>query len=187
MKLAASLIRPLALFLLLAGLALNAPARAQEVSESHLEAARRAISALKATEQFDGIILGLAESLKSQLYQKNPDMQPLISSVVDEKALAIAARRADLEREAALTYARVFSEEQLNAIADFYSSDAGQKLLSDGPIVTRELFRAAEIWEIGISRDLALEVANRLAEEDAAMKRGSAAPAEESPEEPAAE
>ena len=82
-------------------------------------------------------------------------MQPLISSVVDEKALAIAARRADLEREAALTYARVFSEEQLNAIADFYSSDAGQKLLSDGPIVTRELFRAAEIWESafpGISR-----------------------------------
>lgn len=181
MRFAASLIRPLALFVLLTGLAVGGTARAQEVAESHLDAARKAITALRATAEFDNIILDLAQQLKAQLYQKNPDMQPLISTVVDEKALAIASRRADLEREAALTYARVFTEEQLNAIAEFYSSDAGQKLLSDGPIVTRELYKAAEIWQVGISRDLAVEVGKRLSEEDAKMQ--PSAPAEETTQE----
>ena len=38
----------------------------------------------------------------------------------------------------------MFTEDQLNAIAAFYNSDAGKKLLSDGPIVTREYFRRPE-------------------------------------------
>jgi hypothetical protein len=184
MKVADSFIRPLALFLVLASLA--GPVRAQEVSESHLEAARKAIAALQATAPFDNIILGLAQSLKAELYQKNPDMQPLISSVVDDESLKIAARRADLEREAALSYARVFSEEELTAIADFYSSEAGKKLLSDGPIVTRELFKAAEIWEVGIARDLAVEVGKRIAEEEAAWRaanQGTSGPADQGGEE----
>ena len=51
----------------------------------------------------------------------------------------------------------MFSEADLNAIAEFYNSDAGKKLISDGPIVTRELFKAADIWQRGIARDLAAE------------------------------
>ena len=72
-------------------------------------------------------------------------------------------RRTDLEKEAALAYARVFSEEDLNAIAAFYNSEAGKKLLSDGPIVTRELFKAADIWQRGVARDLAQSVGAKLA------------------------
>src|SRR5690606_2151621 len=153
-----------------ASLSLHGTANAQEVSDAHLEAARKAISALHATEPFDRIILGLAESLKNQLYQKNPDMQPLISSVVDEKSLEIASRGACLEREAALIYDRTFTEEELNGIAQFYSSEAGKKLLIEGPRVTSELIKAAEIWEVGISRDLAVEVGKRLAEEGAQVE-----------------
>ena len=74
----------------------------------------------------------------------------------------MAARRADLEREAALAYARVFPEADLNAIATFYNSEPGKKLLKDGPIVTREVIKAAEIWQRGVARDLAGEVGKQL-------------------------
>ena len=102
--------------------------------------------------------------MQGQLVQKNPDMADTINQVVQKEALGLVSRRADLEREVALIYARSFSEEELKAIAGFYQTDAGKKLLSEGPIATREMMKAAEIWQQGIARDLAEGVGNALAE-----------------------
>lgn len=143
-------------------LALALPAHAQDISDSHLKAARAAIDALNATDQFDVILPQAAAALKAELIQKNPDLQRVILATVDEKTLAMASRRADLEKEAATVYARTFSEEELTAIARFYNSGPGKKLLTDGPIVTRELLQAAEIWQRGLARDLALAVGEEL-------------------------
>ncbi|WP_246666048.1 DUF2059 domain-containing protein [Aquamicrobium sp. LC103] len=137
-------------------------AHAQEISDSHLAAARAAIDSVGATDEFDLILPRAAQALKAELIQKNPDMQSLISSTVDEKTLELAKRRSDLEREAALAYAKVFNEQQLKEIGEFYSSDTGQKLLEDGPIIAREVGRAAEIWQRGVARDLAQQVAEVL-------------------------
>src|SRR5690606_3607840 len=143
-------------------------------------------TAVKATESYDMLLPAAAQILKEQLIQQNPDLTELITRTVDEKALALASRRADLEREAALVYARTFSEAELNAIATFYNGEAGKKLLSQGPIVAREVTRAADIWQRGIQRDLATEVGKQIAEVvDAQVKAdqqsgGAAAPAPES-------
>lgn len=137
---------------------------AQEISDAHLKAARAAVAAIQATGDFDDILPQSAFALKNQLIQQNPDLQDLIEATVNEKALAMSARRADLEKEAATAYAKVFPEEDLNAIATFYTSPAGKKLLADGPIVTREVLKAADIWQRGIARDLAQEVAKVLVE-----------------------
>src|SRR5262245_15123024 len=147
-------------------LAFVAPAIAEDappISDSHLKAARAAVSAIHATEDFDKILPQAAAALKKTLIEKNPDLQELIVKTVDEEALAIAPRRADLEKEAAMAYAKVFSEDDLNAIATFYTTDTGKKLLADGPIVTRELFKAADIWQRGIGRDLSQNVGAKLA------------------------
>lgn len=129
----------------------------EEPSESHLQAARQAIDAIGATDQFDNILPGAAARLKSTLIQATPNYQQQISDTVDETAIALASRRADLEREAASIYARHFSEAELEAITEFYTSEAGQKLLQTGPQVTQQLIRAAEIWANGIQRDLATQ------------------------------
>lgn len=134
------------------------PSFAQDVSESHLKAAKAAVAAIHATDSFDNILPQAAAALESSLIQKNPDLQELIGTTVSAKALALASRRADLEKEAATAYAKVFSEQELNDIATFYSSEAGKKLLGSGPIVTRELMKAAEIWQNGIARDLGQQV-----------------------------
>jgi hypothetical protein len=145
-----------------AALAFALPAAAQDISDSHLKAARAAIAAIKATDQFDLILPQAAQALKQELIQKNPDLQQLISQTVDEKTLEMVGRRADLEKEAALAYARVFNEEELTAIAAFYNTPTGQKLLSDGPIVTRKVLEAADIWQRGVARDLAVAVGETL-------------------------
>ncbi|KQM34933.1 MULTISPECIES: DUF2059 domain-containing protein [Agrobacterium] len=140
--------------ILISGLVFGTAARAQEISAEHIAAAKQAITALGVTDRFDNILPGLAERLKSELIQSSPNVEDQITATVDAKALELAPRRADLEREAALTYARAFSVEELKAISTFYSSDAGKKLLKDGPIATRELMKAADIWAAGINRDL---------------------------------
>ncbi|MFC3072942.1 DUF2059 domain-containing protein [Shinella pollutisoli] len=141
---------------------LTGAVKAQDVTEDQIKVARAAIDALGATVNFDNILPGLAERLKASLIQASPNHEPEINAVVDEQALALAPRRADLEREAATIYAKTFSQEELKAIADFYSSPVGKKLLKDGPIATRELVRAAEIWASGIQRDLADESGKKL-------------------------
>lgn len=143
--------------------AMGATAQAQDISETHLKAARAAIASIRATDQFDIILPQAAQGLKMELIQKDPNLQSLINATVDEKAIALAGRRADLEREAATAYARVFSEAELTEIANFYASPTGQKLLSEGNIVTREVLRAAEIWQNGIARDLAQAVGAQIA------------------------
>jgi len=160
-------------------------AYAQEVSESHLKAARATIAAVGATDSYDIILPAAAQRLKEQLIQQNPDLTDVISATVDEKALALAGRRADLEREAAIAYAKLFTEEELNAITAFYNGEAGKKLLASGPIVAREVVKAADIWQRGISRDLATEVGKQISDvvdaQVAADKAagGAAAPAPE--------
>lgn len=159
------------------------PASAQEIAESHLAAARSAVAALGATEEFDVILPGAAQALKTELIQKNPDLQALIIEIVDRTAITLAARRGDLEREAATIYARTFSETQLNEVAAFYNSETGKKLLADSPIVIREIYGAADIWQRGIARDLARQVAEELGKRaEIARPQQSETPAAETPD-----
>ena len=162
-------------------LAVAAPAFAadENITDSHLKAARAAVAAIRATEDFDKILPQAAAALKQELIQKNPDLQELIIKTVDEETFALVPRRTDLEKEAALAYARAISEEDLVAIATFYNSNAGKKLLSDGPIVTRELFKAADIWQRGVGRDLAQSVGTKLAEVIKSQAPDPAAPVPE--------
>ncbi len=138
-----------------AAMGLPGTAVAQEPTAEHLKSARAAIAAIRATDQFDAILPTAAQNLKTTLIQTAPNLQDVISVTVDETALEMVGRRADLEREAAAIYARNFSIEELDAIRSFYESDAGKKLLEAGPIATRDLLQAAEVWSNGIARDLA--------------------------------
>ncbi|MEP7454894.1 DUF2059 domain-containing protein [Phyllobacterium sp. SB3] len=159
------LIAPLSIAIMLGGVY---SVQAQEITPSHLAAARAAVTAIKTTDQFDSILPMVAQQLKSELIQKDPNLESIISSTVDEQALTLAARRGDLEDEAARAYAVSFTEEDLNAITGFYNSPAGKKLLSEGPIVTREVLKAAGIWQRGIARDLAQAVAEKIVASGAA-------------------
>lgn len=153
--------RAAALAILFSG-AITLPAHAQEVTEAQLAAARDAIKALNVTDRYDNILPNLSERLKAQFIQASPNFQSQISSVVDEQALSLAPRRADLEREAATIYARSFSVDELKSIATFFNTTSGKKLLETQPLISRDLARAAEIWANGIARDLTNQSTEKL-------------------------
>ena len=149
-------------------------AMAQEFTEAHLAAARTAIAAINATDPFDKILPAAAEQIKTRLIANNLDLEDAISQTVDEQALALVSRRGDLEQEAARIYAAAFTEDELNAIAEFYKTDVGKKLLQNGPIVSREVNSAAAIWGRGIERDLLENVTKAL--NDAGLRQPTPAP-----------
>jgi uncharacterized protein len=153
--------RVFALAFLLSGTAAF-QAQAQEIPAAHLDAARKAIDSLGVTDRYDNILPAISERLKAQFIQSSPNFQDQISAIVDEQALALAPRRAALENEAATIYAKSFSVEELNTISTFFNTEAGKKLLSSTPLVSRELGRAAEIWSTGISRDLTTQSTEKL-------------------------
>lgn len=142
--------------------AIATPASSQDISESHLKAARAAIEALTSTQQYDSVLPQAAQALKQELIQKNPDLGSMISNVVDEETLALAPRRGDLEREAAQIYAKIFTEQQLQEMTAFYESETGKKLLEDGALVARQVHEAAGIWQRGLARDLAQSVGSKV-------------------------
>lgn len=129
-------------------------ARAQTVTDAQIDVARSAITALGVTNVFDNILPNLAARLKAQLIQSYPNLEEQINSTVDKQAIALAPRRGDLEKEAAIVYAKAFTQDELKQIATFFNSPAGKKLISDQPVANRELGKAADIWASGIARDL---------------------------------
>ena len=136
-------------------LGLSSAARAQEPTKAQLDAARAAVEALHATDDFDVILPQASAALKHSLIQAEPNLEQQIDDAVDQQALKLAARRGDLEKEVATIYAKTFSTDELNAIAKFYNSEPGKKLLKEGANVTNQTLRAAHIWANGIARDLA--------------------------------
>lgn len=139
-------------------------ASAQDIPDSHLKAARAAVTSIKATDSMDSILPQANQMLKIELIQKNPNLETEIVRIVDEETLALAPRRGDLEREVAMAFARGFSEQELTEIANFHNSPTGRKFLADSPIVGREVSKAVDIWQLGIARDLSQSVGEKLAE-----------------------
>lgn len=131
---------------------------AQEFSESHIAAAKRAMNASRSTDRLDTILPQMAASAKAELIRDRPDREQELTAVVDNAALALASRRGDLENEVAQVFAKVFTEEELVVIADFYESEAGKKFLKESPIVIREMTQASRVWSNGLRRDLSDEI-----------------------------
>lgn len=140
----------------------GAPVNAQELSESHIAAAKSAIKATNATGKLNDILPTAAARLTGSLIGNRPDIETEITLIVNETAIELAARRGDLQKEAEKIYARIFSEEDLVGISEFFSTDAGQKFLKELPLVIREVEKASRVWGTGINRDLAKTVNDKM-------------------------
>ena len=101
-------------------------ADAQNISAEMMKASKAALAATGATDQFDGILPNLSAKVKSDIISSRPDLADLVSVIVDEETLKLATRRGDLENESATIYGGAFSIKELNEIAAFYRSSAGQ-------------------------------------------------------------
>lgn len=161
------------------------------ISDAQLQSAKKAIAAIHATDQFDEFLPATARDLKDELMRKDPNLANVISETVDEQAMALVKRRADLEKEAARVYAKHFTQEELDQITAFYNSEAGKKLLSEGPNAARDILSAYDVWRQGIAQDLSTNVGKAMSQKvgstkPAAPKATPAAPSAPEKSEPKA-
>lgn len=133
---------------------LAAPAAAQQVSDSHLAAARAAIAAAHAGDQFDQILPALSEQTKALFQRSNPAAVADIDQVVADVALKLVARRPELQREIERVWATHFSEDELKAITAFYTSPVGMKFGTTMPVVIQESMRAGRIWKDTVATEI---------------------------------
>ncbi|GAA4661106.1 DUF2059 domain-containing protein [Bartonella pachyuromydis] len=137
---------------------------AQGVSDQHLDSARKTISAIRATDQFDSFLPNAARDLKDELMGDDPNLANAISDIVDKQALALAKRRADLEKEIAHVYAKYFTQQELDAITTFYKSDTGKKFLTEVPNLARDAYSTFDTWRSVLMQDLIKNVKKEMSE-----------------------
>jgi hypothetical protein len=135
-------------------LALGGPAAAQEVSQSHLDAALEAVQSAGAARGFDSVLPALADRVKGRLIRLRPDLHQEISATVEAVALELIARRADLNEDVARVWAKNFTEDELVTIAEFYKSPTGQKFAEIGPQVIQDSLKAVEGWSTRVGEEL---------------------------------
>lgn len=140
-------------------------AQEQKVTKEHRQAAIAAMEATGATERLDGILPELAEFTKAGLIANRPDIEAEISDIVDNVAIDLATRRGPLETETAAIYTAKFTQQELQTVADFFSSDVGKKFLLETPAVLREVDSASRVWRDGVLRDMNNNVVEKLKEE----------------------
>jgi hypothetical protein len=128
--------------------------KAQEVSESHLRAALAVIAAQPAFQDFNDILPRLVNDVQTRLTVQRLDLYQQISAAALDVGLEMAAKRAELNNDLARIWARSFTEEELNAIAAFFTSPAGAKLSQLGPQMIESSNQAAQTWAERLGEEL---------------------------------
>lgn len=130
------------------------PAGAQEISQSHLNAALVAVQSAGAARGFDSVLPAIAERVKGRLIRVRPDLYQQISVTVEQVALELAIRRKDLNEAVARVWAKAFTEDELVTIAEFYKSPTGQKFAEIGPTVIQDSLKQVESWSTRVGEEI---------------------------------
>jgi uncharacterized protein len=137
------------------------------------------------SRMFDEVLPVVADQAKTAFIRANPQMQLGIIDVVDRVALSLVSRRGELDEYLAKVWASGFTNEEMQNLIDFYSSDTGKKYAQNHARLLAVQTTAAEEWGKSVSEQLTVLVKQEL---DAAMRAEQnalesdiAGPAEEEP------
>lgn len=140
-----------------------APVIAQETySDAHRENARKVMAELKLFNSFDQIIPTMAEQARALFVRNNPALAAEIEESATNAALTLIERRVELDNKVIDIWAGRFTEEEIKAVADFFSSDAGKKFASQSGELLQESAVAAKEWGDTLSVDIIDMVRNDL-------------------------
>jgi hypothetical protein len=130
---------------------------------------------------FDDVLPTIAEQSKNEFIRANPQMQLGIIAIVDKIAIQMVARRPELDSFLARIWASAFSDEEMQALIDFYSSDAGKKFAARMPAMLAVQTSAAQQWGKSVADELNTKVQAELkatvAAEQNALQSDIAGPA----------
>jgi hypothetical protein len=133
---------------------LAGPAQAQPATPAAIAAAKELLGLKGAAQMFDPVVTGVIEQTKGALLLTNPQLSKDLTDVGNQLRNEFAPRRAEIINEAAKFYAARFSEQELKDVVAFYKSPAGQKMLTQEPLVLDETFGFVQQWQGRIGEDV---------------------------------
>jgi uncharacterized protein len=147
---------------LAAVLTVAAPAAAETYTKEHLAAARAAIDASHVSDGFDNVLVVVAEQTKTFFIRANPAISTQVEDATNKVAIALAARRPELDHEIQQIWCSKFSQAELQDIAKFYTSPLGQKLAKETTNMVQASVRVVQIYQQKLSQDMVAQVREEL-------------------------
>ena len=102
---------------------------------------------------FDELLPNIADQAKNNFIRANPQMQLGIISVVDKVAVQMVSRRPELDQYLARVWASGFTEEEMQELIDFYSTETGKKYAIALPQLLAVQTAAAKEWAKSVARN----------------------------------
>ena len=156
-----------------------------EISPERMALAMKLVETSGTTRIFDEVLPSIAEDSKNRFIRANPQMQLGIIAVVDRIAVQMVSRRPELDQYLARVWASGFSDEEMQELVDFYSTDVGTKFSTALPQVLAVQTAAAREWGKSVGEELNLRVQEELrkamAAESEALQSDIAGPATQEP------
>jgi uncharacterized protein len=156
-----------------------------EIAPERMALAMKLVELSGTTRIFDEVLPSIAEESKNRFIRANPQMQLGIIAVVDRIAVQMVSRRPELDQYLARVWASGFSDEEMQELIDFYSSDVGKRFSNALPQVLAVQTAAAQEWGKSVSEELNLKVQEELraavAAESEALQSDIAGPAAQEP------
>jgi uncharacterized protein len=156
-----------------------------EIAPERMALAMKLVEISGTTRIFDEVLPTIAEDSKNRFIRANPQMQLGIIAIVDRIAVQMVSRRPELDQYLARVWASGFSDEEMQELVDFYSTDVGKKFSNALPQVLAVQTAAAQEWGKSVGEELNLKVQQELraavAAESEALQSDIAGPASETP------
>ena len=139
-----------------------AQAQAQAPDPDRLAAAKDMMEASRVDRQFEQVMPLLLGHLKDSFSRLAPDKRADIDNVFEQMQSKFISRRAELLDEIAGLYAQRLEAAELRAVAQFYRSPIGSKLIDVQPQIMQESMQAGQRWGARIGREIEEEARREL-------------------------
>ena len=142
--------------------AIAATTRAQAPDPARLAAAKDMMEASRVDKQFEQVIPLLLDRMKESFRTLAPDKRGDIDSVFEQMQSKFLSRRGELLEEIAVLYAQRLEAAEMKAVAEFYRSPVGSKLIDAQPQIMQDSIMAGQRWGQRIGREIEEEARREL-------------------------
>lgn len=130
----------------------------REYSQESLDLAAQLVKLSNSGRVFDEVLPNLADQAKNEFIRANPQMQLGIIEVVDRVALSLVGLRPQLDQMLARVWASGFTNEEMQGLIEFYSSDVGKKFAELHPRLLAVQMATAQVWGRAVLQELTKRV-----------------------------
>ena len=153
----------------------------KEYSKESLDLAAQLVKLSGTGRAFDEVLPNMADQAKNEFIRANPQMQLGIIEIVDRVALSLVDRRPQLDQMLARVWASGFTDEEMQSLIEFYSSDVGKKFAALHPRLLAVQAITAQVWGGNVlgelTRRVQAELRATMAAEQKLLQGDTAGPA----------